>query len=161
MSEKRIALDLAAFLDSGEARGLDLAPPSLRKLARWFFSICYEDLGKEPRLLDGDDVGEALGRLLPARLGPADALAPRVPEVFEALFGHLERSAVVPHLFEMRQALEAGTEGFLETVRRGEHAHRHRERTRPVVHRAAKLGRNDPCSCGSGKKFKKCHGKGA
>jgi len=22
-----------------------------------------------------------------------------------------------------------------------------------------KIGRNDPCSCGSGKKFKKCHGK--
>ena len=23
-----------------------------------------------------------------------------------------------------------------------------------------KLGRNDPCHCGSGKKYKKCHGKG-
>ena len=23
----------------------------------------------------------------------------------------------------------------------------------------AKLGRNDPCWCGSGKKFKKCHGR--
>ncbi|MCK4583816.1 SEC-C domain-containing protein, partial [candidate division WOR-3 bacterium] len=22
-----------------------------------------------------------------------------------------------------------------------------------------KVGRNDPCPCGSGKKFKKCHGK--
>ena len=27
-----------------------------------------------------------------------------------------------------------------------------------VVREAAKVGRNDPCSCGSGKKFKKCHG---
>jgi preprotein translocase subunit SecA len=24
---------------------------------------------------------------------------------------------------------------------------------------AAKIGRNDPCPCGSGKKFKSCHGK--
>jgi preprotein translocase subunit SecA len=24
---------------------------------------------------------------------------------------------------------------------------------------AAKLGRNDPCYCGSGLKFKKCHGR--
>jgi len=24
--------------------------------------------------------------------------------------------------------------------------------------RLAKLGRNEPCSCGSGKKYKKCHG---
>jgi SEC-C motif-containing protein len=26
----------------------------------------------------------------------------------------------------------------------------------PVVREAPKIGRNDPCSCGSGKKFKKC-----
>jgi uncharacterized protein YecA (UPF0149 family) len=25
---------------------------------------------------------------------------------------------------------------------------------------APKVGRNDPCPCGSGKKFKACHGKG-
>jgi uncharacterized protein YecA (UPF0149 family) len=25
---------------------------------------------------------------------------------------------------------------------------------------AGRLGRNDPCSCGSGKKYKKCHGAG-
>ena len=29
----------------------------------------------------------------------------------------------------------------------------------PVVRRAPKVGRNDPCPCGSGKKFKQCHGK--
>jgi preprotein translocase subunit SecA len=29
----------------------------------------------------------------------------------------------------------------------------------PVKKEAAKVGRNDPCPCGSGKKFKKCHGK--
>jgi SEC-C motif-containing protein len=28
----------------------------------------------------------------------------------------------------------------------------------PVVRSEPKLGRNDPCHCGSGKKFKKCHG---
>jgi preprotein translocase subunit SecA len=29
---------------------------------------------------------------------------------------------------------------------------------RQVVNRDAKVGRNDPCPCGSGKKYKKCHG---
>jgi len=34
--------------------------------------------------------------------------------------------------------------------------------TKPVVKdEHADVGRNDPCWCGSGKKFKKCHGKGA
>ena len=32
------------------------------------------------------------------------------------------------------------------------------ERVGPVVRDAAKVGRNDPCPCGSGKKYKKCHG---
>ncbi|MBT3637062.1 MAG: hypothetical protein HN531_08995, partial [Opitutae bacterium] len=30
----------------------------------------------------------------------------------------------------------------------------------PVVRDAPKVGRNDPCPCGSGKKYKKCCGAG-
>jgi preprotein translocase subunit SecA len=29
----------------------------------------------------------------------------------------------------------------------------------PFVRADKKVGRNDPCYCGSGKKFKQCHGK--
>jgi len=31
--------------------------------------------------------------------------------------------------------------------------------SKPFVREQKKLGRNDPCHCGSGKKFKQCHGK--
>ena len=31
---------------------------------------------------------------------------------------------------------------------------------RQPVHADAKVGRNDPCPCGSGKKYKECCGKG-
>ena len=42
-------------------------------------------------------------------------------------------------------------------------SHKHQETTNEPAHRNTessepKLGRNDPCWCGSGKKFKKCHG---
>jgi preprotein translocase subunit SecA len=33
-----------------------------------------------------------------------------------------------------------------------------KEMAAPVKRQAAKVGRNDPCPCGSGKKYKKCHG---
>ena len=33
-----------------------------------------------------------------------------------------------------------------------------RETVQQVVRGADKVGRNDPCPCGSGKKYKKCHG---
>jgi SEC-C motif-containing protein len=36
------------------------------------------------------------------------------------------------------------------------HAHAPREPQKPVVRETPKIGRNDPCSCGSGKKYKKC-----
>ena len=35
------------------------------------------------------------------------------------------------------------------------------EQQRPMPVKAApKIGRNDPCPCGSGKKYKNCHGRG-
>ena len=35
------------------------------------------------------------------------------------------------------------------------------ERQKPMpMHVEKKVGRNDPCPCGSGKKYKNCHGKG-
>jgi SEC-C motif domain protein len=38
------------------------------------------------------------------------------------------------------------------------HGHHHHAPTAPVVRAEPKIGRNDPCSCGSGLKYKKCHG---
>jgi uncharacterized protein len=35
-----------------------------------------------------------------------------------------------------------------------------RERLAPIRRDAPKVGRNDPCPCGSGKKYKKCCGAG-
>jgi preprotein translocase subunit SecA len=29
----------------------------------------------------------------------------------------------------------------------------------PAEREGTKIGRNDPCPCGSGKKYKQCHGK--
>ncbi|MBC7711791.1 MAG: SEC-C domain-containing protein [Rhizobacter sp.] len=39
------------------------------------------------------------------------------------------------------------------------HGHHQHESLKPIVRDAPKVGRNDPCSCGSEKKFKKCCGK--
>lgn len=48
-----------------------------------------------------------------------------------------------------------------EHVHGPECSHDHHHHHDPVVtyrRETAKIGRNDPCHCGSGKKFKKCHG---
>ena len=33
------------------------------------------------------------------------------------------------------------------------------KKPQPVVRAGQKIGRNDPCPCGSGRKYKHCHGK--
>ena len=42
-----------------------------------------------------------------------------------------------------------------------DHDHDHHEMApaQPFRRAEPKQGRNDPCACGSGKKYKKCHGK--
>ncbi len=45
-----------------------------------------------------------------------------------------------------------------------DHGHDHFDpnllmKRQPVYRTEPKVGRNDPCPCGSGKKYKKCHGK--
>lgn len=49
-------------------------------------------------------------------------------------------------------------DGDSHTHEEGHGHHHHHEPVQPVVRAAPKVGRNDPCPCGSGKKYKKCHG---
>lgn len=73
--------------------------------------------------------------------------------MFEAMIGAIEYDAT--RLFmkaEIRQNVQR------EQVAQGE-AHPVEETPAPKSRDFKKVGRNDPCPCGSGKKFKNCHGK--
>lgn len=83
---------------------------------------------------------------------PLDA-RPRAPEVVAAFLGSLEDAgrvsggrglgafvAALAPAFDKRCAPEGGARGV------------------PLVRAAPKISRNDPCPCGSGRKYKKCCG---
>ncbi len=165
MAKKEVLLELAAFLDSPQAQSLDQpSREDIRLIVGKFLSACYEDFGTPPHQLDGQGMHGVLGHLLPGRFAKKDPLAEAVPEVLRAYLDFLEQQHVIAHRFELRQGLESTVDEFLETVRtghnvHGHHHHHHGEPQKPMQHGAPKLGRNDPCSCGSGKKYKKCHGK--
>ena len=59
-------------------------------------------------------------------------------------------------LAAQRRALQRITETHADAVEDGEEKPRSKQET--VVRTQPKVGRNDPCPCGSGKKYKKCHG---
>lgn len=49
-------------------------------------------------------------------------------------------------------------DGHAHTHKAGEGHQHHHEKPQTVVRQEPKVGRNDPCTCGSGKKYKKCCG---
>ena len=160
MPQKEVQLGVAAFLDSSHTQSLvEPGREEIKRIAGAFLKICFEELGKAPNKLDGHDMHLAMGHSLPGRMKRKDPLAQHVPSVLYALVDHLEESYIDIASFELRNAIEATREEFLETVRTGHNTHHLPEKQEPVINTVTKLGRNDPCSCGSGKKFKKCHGK--
>ncbi len=73
------------------------------------------------------------------------------------------RHAIVHHIFHLN--LERFNEHDLERRRQQELAQMQvssiaDESTIQEPRHVEKIGRNDACSCGSGKKYKKCHGQG-
>ena len=160
MAEHRVLLDAAAFMDTPQAAGL-ATPKStaIRTIVQRFLAACYEDIGKAPRLIEGDEMAELLELHLPRRFGVGDPLAAQVEAVLAAYLSFLQETALVPAAFEQRRALDQHASAFRAAVASGL---AHREglavtgKGKTIVHRAPKTGRNDPCPCGSGKKFKKC-----
>lgn len=72
--------------------------------------------------------------------------------------GDLKRAQTIKITNEAGASLDS-----LNKVAEGNQAPRKSEsQTRePIVNKGPQIGRNDPCPCGSGKKYKNCHGKNA
>jgi preprotein translocase subunit SecA len=73
--------------------------------------------------------------------------------------GHRPSRSVATSIDELEEAFQRRKRRELEQARMagaGEY-----QPVQQVVRGAAKIGRNDPCPCGSGKKYKKCCGAGA
>ncbi|MFT5051228.1 MAG: hypothetical protein ACI8QZ_002638, partial [Chlamydiales bacterium] len=108
MPTKQVTLDVAAFLDSSEAKALSSAGPKIaqadvQRIAEIFIGLCYDGLGKKPRLLDGQDVHSVFGHLMPGHLKRKDPRAEHVPAILGAYFDFLEGAEVVTQIYEIRR----------------------------------------------------------
>lgn len=161
MAQREIRLETAAFLDSSQAKAIaaeqGVGREDLRKITDRFLACAYEEVGVAPHLLDGQAMHGIVGHLLPARFERKDPLAVHVVPALRAYLAFLEENAVVSNAFEQKRALEETAGEFEEAVRTGSSTHHPPvTKVKPFVHHASKVGRNDPCPCGSGKKFKQC-----
>ncbi len=136
--------------DFCQGDGLREAHPALvdqgsSLLCSWLAAAC-EGAGGEPEDLRQEDLRDALLRTLARAALPPEAHE-GVPALCRDFLAQLEAEGRVEdgrtmgmYLYAQRSAYEQAVSGKQE----------------PIVRAGSKLGRNDPCPCGSGKKFKRC-----
>ncbi len=112
-------------------------------------------------LLSIDHLKEGIGLRGYAQQDPKEAYKREAYGLFMEMMGRI-RQEVIEKLFRIQLAREDDVERMEEQQRRrriefnrvgGEDQMR-----KPVIRQEKKVGRNDPCPCGSGQKYKKCCG---
>ena len=106
-------------------------------------------LGLPPELANDPKAQGMLGAFFRKWKNPAFLQQLRV------LAGHMQRDGV--NIKDM-SAVKAWLEKNQEAIDRGDFKEEPSKPGETFVKTGPEVGRNDPCHCGSGKKFKKCHG---
>jgi hypothetical protein len=127
--------------------------PNIREFADQilitFLAACCERGGGrtiEPADIEQPDIREAL--LGPvARLALPEKLRPEVPELCGALLTTLETQGRLSGGCGLGAYAGALRDAYLQAAS---------GKPKPITRPGSKIGRNDPCPCGSGKKYKKC-----
>jgi hypothetical protein len=152
-----------AFLESPEAAALADVPADARVEVARRLAAALEDVGAPLEKLGATDVHGWLLHALPEQFRARDPLAKHVAPMVRALVAFTERT----HGRELKAVRAACAEMLpeLEEALVHGHAHHHHHdhddddaQPETYVRETPKVGRNEPCPCGSGKKFKKCHG---
>ena len=153
-----------AIMDSIEScyaiKEQEIDPNMMRQLEKMIMLQVVDNLWKD-HLLGMDHLKDGVGLRGYAQKNPLTEYKKEGFEMFSKMM-HQIREGVTEYLFKVQ--IEDGSEFSAEqnqSKKIVEHRGASSEESKPLTVRRddKKVGRNDPCHCGSGKKFKKCHGK--
>ena len=146
------------------AREQEVGPDVLRQLERWVMLQIIDAQWKD-HLLSMDHMKEGIGLRGYGQRDPLTEYKREAFDLFEEMVGRV-RTMVVEWLFKLqvtREAPEAARPSAPRTptptpARTSDVvlSHGAPERRREVARSGQKVGRNEACPCGSGKKYKKC-----
>jgi preprotein translocase subunit SecA len=140
----------------------EVSPGLLRKPERMIMLQVLDNLWRD-HLLAMDHLKEGIGLRSYAQKNPLNEYKKEGFDLFRNMNFRMKEE-ICEFLFKVqinREAVESlesqqEKEERKVTEHRGEGAEE--QKTAPVKRDENKVGRNDPCPCGSGKKYKKCHG---
>jgi preprotein translocase subunit SecA len=149
-----------AFYESKEE---EFGAEMMRQIERYVMLQTLDYIWKD-HLLSMDHLREGIGLRGYAQRDPLQEYKREGFEMFTGLMDRLGND-ICEKLFRVQPVSETDMER-LERRRRAEQQRmtlsrgeeEEEKKKQPVRNTAAKVGRNDPCPCGSGKKYKRCHG---
>ncbi len=161
LSEKLSTQALNAY----EAKEQEVGTELMRHLERMFLLHTIDTLWKD-HLLSMDHLREGIGLRGYAQQDPLQEYKREAFQMFADLIERIKEHTL-SFLFRVQVTREEEVERMEEERKnqrlrlvysRGEEAQEEKPKRKPI-RRGRKIGRNDPCPCGSGKKYKKCCGR--
>ncbi len=141
------------------AKEEEFSPPVMEHLLR-ILLLQTIDMQWKGHLLNIDHLKEGIGLRSYAQRNPKEEYKREAYNLFVEMMGRI-RQDIIQKLFRIQLARNDDVARMEEEQRRKkEFLERHTagsQKGKPVV-RDDRIGRNDPCPCGSGKKYKKCCG---
>jgi preprotein translocase subunit SecA len=149
--------------------------PVLRRYEQWLYLQAIDQQWKD-HLLSMDHLRQGIGLRGYGQKDPKQEYKKEGYEMFvqmtwrvkSAVVGNVLRLQLVrqesaeeieqKRLAAQRRALQRISESHADAASAGQDGGEAPRKQETVVRTQPKVGRNDPCPCGSGKKYKKCHG---
>jgi len=134
-------------------------------IARSFLDFIFFEEHKEITELQPDHLKRFLTDYAPRKLEIGKENAKEVPEILISLVKYLETAGYLKNIDPLTRAIKEQEKPFAKIAAsfKKKPADRTNIAQEPMPSKSAyagqNIGRNDPCPCGSGKKYKKCHGK--
>lgn len=159
LSQAHTAADATEFLitiarDMYDNREKQISPEITRQIERWV-SLSVIDSYWMDHLDAVDDLREGIGLRGYGQLDPLVEYKNEAFNMFERLIAGID-SEIIHRIYKVQVSQNAPPAQTVipkniqtNTIEQAV--------VQPAVNAAKKLGRNDPCWCGSGKKWKKCH----
>jgi preprotein translocase subunit SecA len=150
-----------AVIQAYEAKEENIEPDFMRHVEKVIMLQILDGLWKD-HLLGMDHMKEGIGLRGYAQKNPLTEYKKEGFDLFGAMMARIKEETT-EYLFKVQINQEAEMTDELASKSSQVVEHRGESETleRPVTVRRGeeKVGRNEPCPCGSGKKYKKCHGK--
>ena len=146
-----------------EQRELEFTEPVMRQIEKIVSLQTLDSLWKD-HLLAMDHLKEGVGLRGYAQKNPLTEYKKEGFDMFEALMGTMQRD-IVEKVFSVQIQRQQDVEQIERQQRPQQRVVMSHgsdvQSSQPETARrdGEKVGRNDPCPCGSGKKYKRCHGK--